>query len=110
VDWEADPNWEFRTAADLAPEQVRQRYREACDRSRRVVSEMTDLDQLSVQPLDVCACRGWDNATAPGRGAAARIWTNTGAAPRASDQFIAIRAHRAGPATAAERAQALRCR
>jgi uncharacterized damage-inducible protein DinB len=51
VDWEADPNWEFRTAADLAPEQVRQRYREACDRGRRVVSEVTDLDQLSVQPL-----------------------------------------------------------
>jgi uncharacterized damage-inducible protein DinB len=51
VDWEADPNWEFRTAAGLAPESVRQRYRDACDRSRRVVSEATNLDQLSVQPL-----------------------------------------------------------
>jgi uncharacterized damage-inducible protein DinB len=51
VDWDADPNWEFRTAADLGPEQVRQRYRDACDRSRRVVSGATGLDQLSVQPL-----------------------------------------------------------
>jgi uncharacterized damage-inducible protein DinB len=51
VDWDADPYWEFRTAADLGPEQVRQRYRDACDRSRRVLSDATGLDQLSVQPL-----------------------------------------------------------
>jgi len=51
VDWDTDPNWEFRTAADLRPEELRQRYREACDRSRQVVSEATSLDQQSVQPL-----------------------------------------------------------
>jgi hypothetical protein len=51
VDWEADPNWEFRAAADLEPEQLRQRYREACERSRLVVCEASGLDQLSVKPL-----------------------------------------------------------
>ena len=51
VDWEADPNWEFRTAAEMDPEHVRQRYREACERSRLVVSGASGLDQLSVQPL-----------------------------------------------------------
>ena len=50
VDWDTDPNWEFRTAADLRPEELRQRYREACDCSRQVVSDATSLDQQSVQP------------------------------------------------------------
>jgi uncharacterized damage-inducible protein DinB len=51
VDWDADPNWEFRTAAELKPERLRQRYREACERSRLVVSGASGLDQLSVKPL-----------------------------------------------------------
>jgi hypothetical protein len=51
IDWEADPEWEFRTAATLAPEEVRDRYRLACDRSRAVVAAAGSLDQLSVQPL-----------------------------------------------------------
>jgi uncharacterized damage-inducible protein DinB len=51
VDWDADPNWEFRTAAELQPEELRQRYREACDRSRQVVSNTSSLDQLSVEPF-----------------------------------------------------------
>lgn len=51
VDWDADPNWEFRTAAHLEPEQLQSRYREACERSRHVVSSATGLDQLSVKAL-----------------------------------------------------------
>jgi uncharacterized damage-inducible protein DinB len=51
VDWDTDPNWEFRTAAELRPQELRQRYREACDRSRQVVAEAKSLDQRSVQPL-----------------------------------------------------------
>jgi uncharacterized damage-inducible protein DinB len=51
VDWDADPDWEFRTAAELEPEQLRRRYREACDRSRLAMSEASSLDQLSAQPL-----------------------------------------------------------
>ncbi len=51
VDWNADPNWEFRTATDFEPEQLQSRYREACERSRYVVSEAADLDRLSVKAL-----------------------------------------------------------
>jgi hypothetical protein len=49
VDWDVDPNWEFRTAAALQPEALRQRYRDACHRSRRVVSATTSLDELSAE-------------------------------------------------------------
>ncbi len=48
IDWDNDPNWEFRTSAELTPEQLRQRYQEACDRSRQVVADASGLDQLSV--------------------------------------------------------------
>jgi uncharacterized damage-inducible protein DinB len=51
VDWDADPNWEFRTAEDLEPDQLRARYREAGERSRHVVAMARDGDQLSVVPL-----------------------------------------------------------
>lgn len=51
VDWDADPNWEFRTAAQLEPDHLQSRYREACDRSRQVVSNAAGLDQLSVRAL-----------------------------------------------------------
>ena len=39
-----------------------------------------------------------------------QIRTNTGTAPRPSDEFVVIQAHHARSATAAERAQALGCR
>jgi uncharacterized damage-inducible protein DinB len=48
VDWEGDPNWEFRTAADHEPEELRERYREACERSRQVTTDATSLDEESV--------------------------------------------------------------
>jgi uncharacterized damage-inducible protein DinB len=50
IDWEADPDYEFRTAADLEPDELRRRYEDACTRSRDVVAAATSLDQLSVQP------------------------------------------------------------
>ncbi len=50
VDFESDPEWEFRTGAELDPEAVRRRYREACERSRRIVDEATGPDQLSASP------------------------------------------------------------
>ena len=49
VDWKADPDFEFRTAADLDPDEVRQRYLDACARSREVVGRAESLDQLSVK-------------------------------------------------------------
>jgi uncharacterized damage-inducible protein DinB len=47
IDWDADPDYEFRTAADLSPDELRQRYRDACARSREVVAAATGPDQLS---------------------------------------------------------------
>lgn len=51
ADWAADRDWEFHTAPDLEPERLQSRYREACERSRRIVSGAADLDQLSNKPL-----------------------------------------------------------
>ena len=51
VDWEADRDWELHAAVDLGPEELRGRYRQACDRSREIVARATSLDQLSAQPL-----------------------------------------------------------
>lgn len=51
VDWDTDPDWEFRTGATLDPEEVRQRYRDACDRSRAVAAKAASLDELSRVPL-----------------------------------------------------------
>lgn len=46
-DRDADPDAEFRTAVELEPEELRQRYRDACARSRAVVARAAGLDQLS---------------------------------------------------------------
>jgi uncharacterized damage-inducible protein DinB len=51
IDWEADPDWEFRTAEGVDPEVLRERYRAACERSRNAVSAASGLDQLSVRAL-----------------------------------------------------------
>jgi uncharacterized damage-inducible protein DinB len=50
VDWDADPDWEFRTAQDDAPDDLLRMYREACDRSRAAVAEVGDLDAMAKQP------------------------------------------------------------
>jgi len=47
VDFESDPEWEFRTSAELEPEELRQRYREACERSRQAAAQASGLDQES---------------------------------------------------------------
>jgi uncharacterized damage-inducible protein DinB len=47
VDWVADPNWEFRTATTMDPGPLRQRYRDACERSRQAAASAASLDQLS---------------------------------------------------------------
>ncbi len=48
VDWDADPDFEFRTALDLEPEELRDRYRKACADSRAVVAQADSLDQPAV--------------------------------------------------------------
>jgi uncharacterized damage-inducible protein DinB len=47
IDWSADPDYEFRTAVDMDPDQLRRRYRDACNRARQVVAGAGSLDQLS---------------------------------------------------------------
>jgi hypothetical protein len=39
VDWDADPNWEWRTAADDSPEQLMGLWRDSVERSRALVAE-----------------------------------------------------------------------
>ncbi len=51
VDWEADPEFEFRTALERDPEWLRDRYRVACDRGRQVVAGADGLDALSATSL-----------------------------------------------------------
>jgi uncharacterized damage-inducible protein DinB len=48
IDWDADPDYEFRTAVEKEPDWLRRRYREACDRARQVVAEASSLDDVSV--------------------------------------------------------------
>jgi uncharacterized damage-inducible protein DinB len=48
IDWDADPDFEFRTATELPPRELRRRYEDACARSREVVAQADSLDQLSV--------------------------------------------------------------
>ena len=47
IDWDADPDWEFRTATTMDPADLRNRYRTACDRSRAAAAKAESLDQLS---------------------------------------------------------------
>lgn len=48
IDWEADPDYEFRTALDQEPDWLRRRYRDACNRSRQVMAGADSLDALSM--------------------------------------------------------------
>jgi len=50
VDWDADPDWDWRTAADDAPEQLLADWHEAVRRSREALAEALShggVDQLA---------------------------------------------------------------
>lgn len=50
VDWDDDPDWEFRTAADDSPEELRRLFDEAVAASDRILDEVgDDLDRRSVR-------------------------------------------------------------
>lgn len=51
ADWSADPDWQFRVPAHMEPEDLRQRYRDACDRSRAVVRAASSVEQWSEKPV-----------------------------------------------------------
>ena len=49
VDWESDRDWEWNIAPSMEPRVVLDAYRDACERSREVVSAAESLDQLSAK-------------------------------------------------------------
>jgi hypothetical protein len=49
--WTSDPDWQFRAPVDLGPDELRERYRDACSRSRAVVREATGPEQTSQKPV-----------------------------------------------------------
>lgn len=54
VDWAADPDWDWHSAADDQPEELLDLWRAAVDRSRQLVTEALQdggLDQLAVGAL-----------------------------------------------------------
>ena len=60
VDWNADPDWEWHSAAEDTPEQLLTLWQDAVARSRSVVTQVVDdggLDQL--------ARRTWPDGRAP---------------------------------------------
>ena len=50
IDWDADPDWEFRTAPDENPGYLYDLYTQACERSRAAVAQVGDPDALAVRP------------------------------------------------------------
>jgi uncharacterized damage-inducible protein DinB len=60
VDWKADPDWEWHTAADDTPEQLRALWEDAIARSRADVSQA-----LARGGLDQLAQRTWPDGQAP---------------------------------------------
>ncbi|MEO5974951.1 MAG: DinB family protein [Ilumatobacteraceae bacterium] len=60
VDWKADPDWEWITAADDAPELLRSQWLDAVAQSRVLVAEA-----ITDGGLDRLADRAWPNGEAP---------------------------------------------
>jgi uncharacterized damage-inducible protein DinB len=60
VDWTADPDWEWHSAAADTPEQLRTMWSRAVERSRELVAET-----LTVGSLDTLARRPWPNGESP---------------------------------------------
>lgn len=54
VDWSADPDWDWRTAAQDSPEELLDRWQQAVDHSRTLLAHALDdggLDQLARRPF-----------------------------------------------------------
>lgn len=50
IDWDNDPDWEFRTALDDTPGDLLSGYEAACARSREAIDAAPSLDVLSAEP------------------------------------------------------------
>jgi uncharacterized damage-inducible protein DinB len=60
VDWDADPDWDWNSAAKDSPEQLRALWHDAVSRSRDLLSET-----LATGGLDQPARRGWPDGRTP---------------------------------------------
>jgi hypothetical protein len=60
VDWDADPDWEWRTAADDPPEQLMSLWQETVTRSRAAIAEA-----LADGGLDKPAAMTWPDGRSP---------------------------------------------
>jgi uncharacterized damage-inducible protein DinB len=60
VDWDADPDWEWRSAAVDSPEQLHALWREAVERSRSLVAKA-----LADGGLDQLTRHAWPSGEAP---------------------------------------------
>jgi uncharacterized damage-inducible protein DinB len=60
VDWDADPDWDWHSAAEDTPEQLRARWQDAVAHSRSLVGEA-----LADGGLDRLARRTWPDGRAP---------------------------------------------
>ncbi|MGN6793985.1 MAG: mycothiol transferase [Streptosporangiaceae bacterium] len=60
VDWDADPNWEWRTAGEDSPEQLMSLWRESVERSRSLLA-----DALADGGLDKLARFTWPDGRTP---------------------------------------------
>lgn len=61
VDWGADPDWEWRTAAEDSPAQLMSLWRATVERSQRFVAEALAGDD----GLDLTAHHGWRGGPGP---------------------------------------------
>ena len=60
IDWESDPEWEWRTAADDRPEDLFALWEKAVEASRKIVNEA-----LADGGLDLLSQRPWPDGRAP---------------------------------------------
>lgn len=60
VDWKADPDWDWDSAAEDSPEQLMALWQDAVERSRTLVAEA-----LADGGLDRLARRGWPDGRTP---------------------------------------------
>jgi len=60
VDWKADPDWEWHSAAEDSPEQLRSLWQEAVERSRSLVAEA-----LASGGPEQLARRAWPSGESP---------------------------------------------
>jgi hypothetical protein len=60
IDWDADPDWEWRTAAEDSPEYLMQLWRDAADRARKNVAT-----SLAAGGLDGLAAVSWPDGRTP---------------------------------------------